>query len=232
MNNVFIITGTSKGIGRYLAEYYLEKGKLVAGCSRGNSDINNGNYTHFNLDVSDENSVVKMIRNVSKDFGKVDVLINNAGIASMNHFIMTPISTVEKIFKTNVLGTFIFARECSKIMMKQRYGKIVNFATIATPLRLEGEIAYASSKSSVETMTEIMAKELAPFNITCNAVGPTPVYTDLVKNVPKTKMDSLIKRQAIQRFGEFKDISNVIDFFIKPESNFITGQTIYLGGIQ
>ncbi|MBN2363367.1 SDR family oxidoreductase [candidate division WOR-3 bacterium] len=232
MNNVFVITGTSKGIGRYLAEYYLEKGKTVAGCSRGESDLKHGRYSHFNLDVSDEGAVVKMIRAVSKDSGGIDVLINNAGIASMNHFIMTPLASMEKIYRTNVLGTFVFARESSKIMMRKKYGRIINFATVATPLRLEGEMAYASSKSSVESMTEIMAKELAPFNITCNAVGPTPVYTDLIKNVPKSKMDSLIGRQTIQRLGEFKDISNVIDFFIRPESDFITGQVIYLGGVR
>jgi 3-oxoacyl-[acyl-carrier protein] reductase len=76
-----------------------------------------------------------------------------------------------------------------------------------------------------------MARELAPLGITVNAVGPTPVKTDLIRSVPQEKMDSLIRRQAIQRFGEFGDVANVIDFFIRPESSFITGQTLYLGGV-
>ena len=76
-----------------------------------------------------------------------------------------------------------------------------------------------------------MSRELANFNITVNAVGPTPIKTDLIKNVPKEKIDLLLKKQAIDRFGTFDDISNVIDFFLMPKSNFITGQTIYLGGV-
>lgn len=229
---IIVITGTSRGIGKYLAEYYLDKLNIVNGCSRSSSTINNKKYNHYSLSVFDEKAVVKMIRDISKKFGKIDILINNAGIASMNHFLLTPLSTMKKIYDTNVMGTFLFSRECAKVMMNKKWGRIINFATVATPLKLEGELAYASSKSSIVNLTQIIAKELAPYNITCNSVGPTPVYTDLVKNVPEEKMKSLINRQAIKRYGEFADISNVIDFFIKPESDFITAQIIYLGGVS
>lgn len=149
----------------------------------------------------------------------------------MNHTLLTPLSTLDRIFSTNVKGTFLFCREVGKIMQKNNYGRIVNFSTVATPLKLEGEAIYAASKAAVLSFTEILARELAPFNITVNSVGPTPVMTDLVKSVPKEKMDSLIARQAIPRFGTFDDILNVIDFYLRKESNFITGQNIYLGGI-
>jgi 3-oxoacyl-[acyl-carrier protein] reductase len=228
---VIVITGTSKGIGRYLSDHYLKKGNTVAGCSRGESDLINENYTHYQLDVSDEKKIRQMIASVSKKFGRIDVLINNAGIASMNHVLLTPYKTIEKVFKTNVFGTFLFCRETAKIMQKQRFGRIVNFATVATPLKLEGEAAYASSKAAIESLTQIFARELAGFGITVNAVGPTPIATDLIKSVPKNKIEQLINRQAIKRLGEFRDVSNTIDFFIKPESDFITGQTIFLGGV-
>jgi 3-oxoacyl-[acyl-carrier protein] reductase len=160
------------------------------------------------------------------------VLINNAGIASMNHFMLTPTSTVERVFATNVFGTFNTMREVSKVMMSAKYGRIVNFATVATPLNLEGEAAYAASKAAVESLTRVAARELAPFNVTVNAVGPTPVMTDLIRTVPKQKMDALINTQAIRRMGEHIDVANVIDFFISKQSDFVTGQTLYLGGIN
>jgi len=228
---VMIITGSRKGIGRYLSEYYLKKGMIVIGCSRTNTDLDETNYKHFCLDVTDEISVIKMIKSVSKTYKKIDYLINNAGIASMNHFLLTPMSVVENVFRTNVFGTFLFSREIGKIMAKQKSGRIVNFATIATPIKLEGECVYAASKAAIENMTKLLAKEFAPFNVTVNAVGPTPIFTDLIKNVPKIKMDALLRMQPISRFGEFKDVSNVIDFFINNKSDFISGQIIYLGGV-
>lgn len=230
-NPLMIITGTSKGIGKYLAEYYVKKGYNVAGCSRGQIDFEMENYQHFYLDISDEPAAKKMFREIRKKYGRLDFLINNAGIASMNHVLLTSLSTVHKILDTNVVGTFIFCREASKLMKKHQFGRIINFATVATPLKLEGEALYASSKAAVSSLTEILARELSDFGITVNAVGPTPVKTDLIRSVPQEKIDALISRQAIRRYGQFADITNVIDFFIKPESNFITGQIIYLGGI-
>jgi len=232
MNRVFIITGTRKGIGKELAEYYLKKGDIVVGCSRGKSSIQHSNYRHFCLDVSDEKAVVNMVRKTKKEFGKIDVLLNNAGIASMNHIMTTPYKTVQNIINTNFFGSFLFLREVSKVMSKEKKGKIVNFATVATPLRLEGEAIYAASKAAIINLTEIAARELADFNITVNAIGPTPIPTDLIKNVPKDKIEALLNRQAIKRFGEFKDVVNIIDFFIDEKSDFITGQIIYLGGVN
>jgi 3-oxoacyl-[acyl-carrier protein] reductase len=227
---VMVVTGSRKGIGRYLVEYYCDHGFQVMGCSRESSDFNHTNYTHFCVDVADEVGVKKMFQEISKSVGGVDVLINNAGIASMNHILLTPMATISKVMDTNVIGTFLFCREAAKLMQKQG-GRIVNFATVATPLNLEGESIYAASKAAVESLTRILARELAPFRITVNAVGPTPVKTDLIRSVPKSKMDALLSRQAIRRFGEFRDISNVIDFMIKPESDFVTGQVIFLGGV-
>ncbi|MFA6789783.1 MAG: SDR family NAD(P)-dependent oxidoreductase, partial [Arcobacteraceae bacterium] len=138
MNQIIVITGTSKGIGKAIANYYLTQNHVVIGCSRAKSSINHPNYRHFSLEISDEKAVVSMIRAVKKEFGKIDILINNAGIASMNHILTTSVETISKLFNTNFIGTFLFTREVSKVMMKQKNGKIVNFTTVATPLRLEG----------------------------------------------------------------------------------------------
>lgn len=231
MVKVVLITGARKGIGRELSIYYLKKGYTVIGCSRGESDLEDENYKHFCLDVSDEKSVVKMVRGVKKEFGAIDILINNAGVASMNHFLTTSTSSVSKVFETNFLGTFIVSREVSKVMMKQKKGRIVNFTTVASALRLEGEAIYAASKSAVENFTQTIAKELSPYNITVNAIGPTPIETDLIKTVLKDKLDELLEKQSIKRFGTFEDVKNVVDFFVDDRSDFITAQVIYLGGV-
>ena len=163
MKKVILITGTRKGIGKELAEYYLNLDYIVIGCSRGSGTIINSNYRHHALDVSNEKDVVRMIRATKKEFSKIDILLNNAGIASMNHFLTTSCSTVQNIFNTNFLGTFIFSREVSKVMMKQKYGRIVNYTTVASALRLEGEAVYAASKGAIENLTQTISKELAPY---------------------------------------------------------------------
>jgi len=232
MRKSMIITGSRKGIGRHLAEYYLNKNYSVIGCSRSESDLIHENYHHYCLDIGNEDSVKKMIFSVAKKNGRIDCLINNAGIASMNHAFLMPLKMVEDLFRTNVLGTFLFCREAGKIMAKNKWGRIVNFSTIAVPLRLEGECIYAASKASVESMTRILAKDYASFNITVNTVGPCAVQTDLIRNIPEKIVNELIDRQGIKKFATFNDITNVIDFLIDENSRMVTGQVIYLGGVS
>jgi 3-oxoacyl-[acyl-carrier protein] reductase len=231
MDRIIIITGTRKGIGRYLAVQYLQEGDIVYGCSRRICDIEHPNYHHTRLDVSDEAEVVAFVRNVYKNHKRIDVLINNAGCASMNHFLLTPYDTAKKVFNTNFFGTFLMCREVAKFMVKAKNGRIVNYSTVAVALNLHGELVYSASKAAIEQLTRVLADEIGESGVTVNAVGPTPIDTDLIKNVPENKLQDLLSHQCIKRFGQFEDVKNVIDFFLKPESNFITAQTIYLGGV-
>ncbi len=231
MDRVIIITGTRKGIGRYLAEQYLAEGDKVYGCSRRNTDLEHPNYSHTNLDVSNEADVMAFVRNVYKENKHIDVLINNAGCAAMNHFLLTPYTTAQRVFNTNFMGTFLMCREVAKYMVKAKSGRIVNYSTVAVALNLHGELVYSASKAAVEQLTRVLADEIGSSGITVNAVGPTPIDTDLIKGVPADKLQDLLNHQCIKRFGKFEDVKNVIDFYLRPESDFITAQTIYLGGV-
>ncbi|HLN52599.1 MAG TPA: SDR family oxidoreductase [Lentimicrobium sp.] len=229
---VMIITGTSRGIGFELAKHYLDAGYTVAGCSRSRKAMDHPSYYHEELDITDEKALIRFVKDVYKLYRRIDVLINNAGVASMNHLMLTPLSAVERIYKSNVFAPFVLIREVAKVMSKAKQGRIVNISSVASALDLEGEAAYASSKAALESLTRIAAKELAPFNITVNALGPTPFDTALIRTVGSDKIDNLVQRQTIKRKAQFSDIANVIDFFIRPGSSFVTGQVIYLGGIN
>ena len=227
-----VITGTYKGIGKRMAEYFLERGDVVCGCSRHEATIEDGNYHHFVVDVTDEVAVNKFARSVKKEVGFVDALINNAGVASMNHFLMTPSDTAKRVMDVNYFGAVNMARAFMNLLKKSEHGRIVNFSTVAVALSLEGELAYSSSKAAIENFTRVLAKEISTFGITVNAIGPTPIHTDLIAKVPEEKLEKILAEQAIHRYGEVEDIINVIEFFISPKSDFVTGQVLYLGGIS
>jgi len=227
-----IITGTRKGIGYDLAKAYAEEGHQVIGCSRGETQLSHPNYTHITCDISNETEVLNLWKTIRQKVGHSDILINNAGIASMNHMLLTPVQTVKDILDTNVAGTYTMSREGAKLMKKKRWGRIINLSSIAVALRLEGEAIYAASKSSIESLTRIMAKELGRFGITVNAVGPTPTNTDIIRGVPQKKINAITQQQAIKRLGTIQDIKNVLDFYIDDKSDFVTGQVMYLGGIS
>ena len=228
---VALVTGTSRGIGSFLAAHLAQKGLRVVGCSRENSvNLNLSNYQHFTADVTQEEAVQGMIHSIRKQFGRLDILINNAGIASMNHFMLMPTETARRLLEVNVLGTFIVTRAAARLMQKNRYGRIVNLSSVAVPMQIEGEAMYAASKSAVVNFTQIIARELASFQITCNVMALPPIETDLIRGIAKEKIRAIVDRLAIKRLGTFEDVAHVMDFLISPSSDYVTGQTICLGG--
>ena len=226
-----LVTGASQGLGFSLVEHFLVQGDIVFGCSRGPSSLTNERYIHSALDVSDEAAVQAMFDAVRASHDGLDVLINNAGVASMNPIALTTLAAARRIVETNLLGTFLFTRAAIRLLRASTAGRIVNLTTVAVPFRLEGEALYAASKSAVEMFTRITAREVASLGITCNAVGPSPVKTRLTGKIPEEKIRQLMARQAMRRWAEPADVANVVDFFLRPESGMVTGQVIYLGGV-
>lgn len=227
---VALVTGARKGIGSYLAEQLVRRGYLVVGCSRGPADWSLEGYEHVLADVAQEAQVRDLLDHIRRTYGRLNATINNAGVASMNHSLLVPGETVDRIMSVNFRGTFLVSRESAKVMLKRKFGRIVNLTSIAVRLGIPGEAIYAASKSAVETLTRIMSYELADYGITVNAIGPTPIETGLLRNVPEESIQAILNRLAIKRRTELRDIMNVIDFFLRPESDYITGQVIYLGG--
>lgn len=227
---VIVVTGASRGLGRSLCETMLERGHRVFGCSRSAATIEHRDYTHFELDVADEKAVVRMFQAVRKAGEPLYALINNAGVAAMNHALLTPAATISRLLAVNVQGTMLCSREAAKQLSKQRLGRIINFSTIAVAYDLEGEAAYVASKSAVAAYSRVLAHELGERGVTVNVIAPNPIPTALIAGVEHDKLQAIIDRQAIKRFGRYEDVLQVVDFFLDPKSEFVTGQTIYLGG--
>jgi 3-oxoacyl-[acyl-carrier protein] reductase len=228
---VTLVTGARKGIGRYLAEHYVEQGHHVVGCSRGQGTLEHKRYDHRRLDVGDEQAVIALFREIRGRHGRLDHLVNSAAIGSRNLVVLSPLESVLDVLRTNVAGTFVVCREAAKLMARNRGGRIVNFGSVAVPLAPGGSAIYAASKAAVLTLTRVLARELGPFGITVNAVSPNPVETDLLRGMPQAELDALVALQAIGRSGTLADVASVVDFYLAPSSGFVTGQNVYLGGV-
>lgn len=231
---IIMITGTRTGIGKALAEHFLDSGHDVIGCSRKPSTIDHPRYSHHEADLTDLGQLRKMHRDVRHDHGRLDALVNNAGTASMNHFMMTPDEVTRKLFDINFFAVLNCCREAVKLLRKSEElsPSILNVSTVAVPWATEGQLAYSASKSAVEQLVRVMSKELADFGIRVNGIGLPPVGTVLTRTVPKEKIDGLVARQAVRRMCTTADITGPVDFLLGAQSAFITGETIFLGGVN
>ena len=232
---ITLITGTSNGIGKALKEYYMSQNHFVIGCSRGQVDNIEGggkSYKHFTVDICNENEILEMFKTIKKEYKKLDNLINNAGIMATNLAMITPIDTLDKVINTNYRASFIFCIESIKLMKKNKYGRIINFSSISVPMRQMGELIYTSSKSAVEMMSMILAKEIAHYGITVNVIAPSLSETEMISHLSSEQKEQIFNKLAIKQYSSFDDIINVIDFYLSPKSSMVTGQKIYLGGIS
>jgi len=227
---VVLITGASKGLGSKLADHFATQNATVIGFSRSPGVLNHANYRHFCVDVRDEQEVRVAFGAIRSEFGKLDVLINNAAIATSQFTVLTPTASAEDIFKTNFLGSFTVCREAVRIMMKHKYGRIINMSSMMVPLRPAGGALYSASKAALTQFTQVLATEVADYGITCNVLGVTAIETDMWKDISKEKLMSLLQRLPQKELATVEDITNVIDFFSSRASGAVTAQVVYLGG--
>jgi 3-oxoacyl-[acyl-carrier protein] reductase len=228
----FLISGTSRGIGKYLAGHYASRGQRVYGCSRSSIDWQHECYSHVVLDVSDEDAVKAMFARIRKESGRLDVLINNAAInPSIAPAMLTSAASVMKTLEANFLGTFLLCRDAAKIMTQNKFGRIINMSSMAAFHHVAGEAAYTASKAAVTAFSRVFAKEIHGHGITCNVLAPAAIPTALSAAVDTNALLDVLKRNAIPEMGSVTDVSNATDWLIRPESHAVTGQVIYLGGV-
>lgn len=229
---VAVITGSSRGIGRGLAEFFLERDYAVAGCSRGASTLEAPLYQHASVDVADEKQVREWIRSIKATHQRIDVLVCNAGLVRSPLLLtVTPGDVVDAYLRTNVAGVFYVLREVSKVMLLRGYGRIITISSISTALHEEGTSAYSASKSAVTEMTKVAARELAPRGITCNVISPSMIMTDPAQALAANGdwQQRMLEKQTIKRALTMAEICHVAAFLAAPESGCITGQVISLG---
>jgi len=227
-----LITGTSRGVGESLAKHFVYNNAKVIGLCRDVEGYDCGE--HFILcDLSDTESIVQAFGKVSK-FGPVDICINNAAVLTSQYALKMDVEDASRMVQIDLLAPFIVAREAAKLIYSKSgdYGRIINISSMAVALEPMGDSMYAACKAGLNKMSNIMAKEFAGFGITVNTLAISAIETDMLKQLNREKVDKVVKSLPIPRYATMDDITNVIDFFCSPKSDYITAQTIYLGGVH
>jgi 3-oxoacyl-[acyl-carrier protein] reductase len=226
--NTALITGTSQGLGRALAERLLADGWIVHGFARGEQTLVHAGFHGHAVDVTDESAVRAAVATVAAS-GRIDLLVNNAGAASMNALLLTPGSVAETLMRVNYLGAFHCLQAVGKVMVRQRSGRVVNVTTVAVPLSLEGEAAYVASKAAVEALTKVAAKELASQGVVVSAVGFGPIDTALTRAVPRDRLESLNARLGL---AAAPTPAQAADFLLAHARSAEAGRIDYLGDLS
>jgi 3-oxoacyl-[acyl-carrier protein] reductase len=227
-----LVTGSRRGVGRLIAEHLLQHGAQVAGFARGEATFEHPNYVHFQVDVSDPAAVQKGFAALKKVTEVIHIVVNNAAVLTSQYAMIMPPAAAQAMINTNLFGTFMVSREASKMMRKSKWGRIINIGSMAASLEPIGDSVYAACKAGVSTLANVMARELAPLNVTCNTLGVSGIQSDMLAQLPKDKIAAVIAGLPLPRFAEPDDILNVLDFFASDRSSYITAQTVFLGGVN
>jgi 3-oxoacyl-[acyl-carrier protein] reductase len=227
-----LITGSRRGVGRLIAEHILRNGGQVVGFARGESTIDHPDYYHFQVDIGDPTSVQRGFAALKKVTEVVHIVVNNAAVLTSQYAMIMPPSQAQAMINTNLMGAFMVSREASKLMRKGKWGRIINIGSMAVSLEPIGDSVYAACKAGLISLANVMAKELAPLNVTCNTLSITAIKTDMLSQLPVDKIDAVIAGLPIPRYAEPDDIFNIMDFLASERSSYITAQTIYMGGVN
>ncbi|MFC3040297.1 3-oxoacyl-[acyl-carrier-protein] reductase [Virgibacillus xinjiangensis] len=235
-----LVTGASRGIGRTIALELASKGANVAINYAGNEEKAKevareveglgGKAVTIRADVADESEVKEMIKQVTKEFGSLDILINNAGITRDNLLMRMKEDEFDQVINTNLKGVFVCTKAVTRQMMKQKAGKIVNVASVVGVSGNPGQANYAAAKAGVIGFTKTTAKELASRNILVNAVAPGFITTDMTDSLTEDQKQEMLAMIPLNRLGTPESVANVVRFLVSEEADYITGQTIHIDG--
>ncbi len=239
-NKVALVTGASRGIGRAIALTLAHYGAIVVinYCgSKGKADEvvnqiieNGGTAVAYQADVADFEAVKTMFSNIIKEYGRIDILVNNAGITRDNLILKMSEEEFDAVINTNLKGVFNCLKQVSKIMLKQKEGRIINISSISGVVGNPGQANYCAAKAGVIGITKSLAKELGSRGITVNAVAPGYINTDMTAVLREDLKEKVAELIPLKRLGEVEDIAETVAFLASDKAPYITGQTIQVDG--
>ena len=235
-----LVTGASRGIGKEVALKYAENGyDVIINYVSNKTDVKalenefkekGVDCLILKADVSKQEEVQELVEKAIEKFGKIDVLVNNAGITKDNLLMRMSEEEFDKVLEINLKGTFLVTKAVTKYMMKKRTGSIINLSSVVGVVGNAGQCNYSASKAGIIGFTKSIAKELASRNIRANAVAPGFIGTDMTSVLPDNLKESIHNQIPLKRMGNAKEVAELIYFLGSEKSSYITGQVINIGG--
>lgn len=238
---VALVTGGSKGIGLGMAQALGRYGATVVITSRGADEGETAvqqlkeegmNAAYIQADVTKKEQVEKLVNEIVERFGSLDILVNNAGMNIRKPLVEVEESDWDRVLGVNLKGIFLVGQACAKQMIKQNYGKIINISSIFGSVGMSFQTSYAASKGGINQLTKIWAEELAPNNITVNAIGPGYIMTPMTQDwlSDPERVEKIVNSTMIKRFGEISDLVGPVVFLASDTSKYVTGQVLHVDG--
>lgn len=237
---VALVTGASRGIGKACALALAERGYDVAVNYNSNETAANEVVAQIEAmgrkavaikaDTADLTAVKAMFRQLQTEFGRLDVLVNNAGIVDDAYLLMLSEESLSKSLDVNIKGYFHCAQQAALKMMKNKNGTIINISSVSSVMALAGQSVYSATKGAINSMSATLAKELAPYGIRVNAVAPGFIETDMINSIPEEKREEYLKNIPMKSFGKVADVANAVCDLCGDSFRYMTGQVIIIDG--
>ena len=230
---IVLVTGASRGIGRAAANKLSKTGFNVIGTAtsqKGVDQITQEGMYGLILNLNDKKSIESMWENIIDNFNCVDILINNAGITKDNIIARMSMDEWEEVINIHLNATFYMCQRATKLMMKNRFGRVINISSTSATIGNRGQGNYAAAKAGIEAFTRTLAREFGSRGITANNIAPGFIDTDMTKFLSEEERDNIQKDIPLNRFGKPEEVADLINFLASDEASYITGQTIHLNG--
>lgn len=236
---VALVTGGARGIGKAISEKLASEGAIIVMvdvmldvAEQGAAEFREKGYEAMALqaNVAKMEDAEAAVKAVMDKYGRLDILVNNAGITKDNLMMRMSEEEWDAVIAVNLKGVFNFTKAATKVMMKARYGKIVNISSVVGRIGNVGQANYSASKGGVIALTKTVAKEFASRNITCNAIAPGYIATPMTDALPQAAKDAFLQYIPLKRAGRPEDVANGVFFFCQSESDYITGQVMNVDG--
>ncbi len=239
-NKVVVVTGGTRGIGRGIVHAFLKEGAMVIATYVGNTERAvmskeefkdyGDRYDVYQCDVRNETEVVELYKQIEEKYLKLDILVNNSGIRKDQLTATMEVSDWNDVINTNLTGTFIMSKHAVLLMMKKRFGRIINMSSVGGEIGLPGQANYAASKAGQVAISQVLSKEVAKRGITVNNVLPGFIDTELISDLPKDLKDEYLKTVPMKRFGNVNEVAAAVLFFASDEASYITGASLCVDG--